>query len=42
MGDVATRADALHAEKVRRAIAVMYPERCRLDYLTVLALMERN
>lgn len=40
MGDQATRADAMHEEKVRRAQQIMYPEQCRLAYLSVLALMD--
>jgi hypothetical protein len=40
MGDQATRADQAHMMKVRRVQEMLYPERCRLAYLSVIALMD--
>lgn len=40
MGDQATRADERHAAKIRRVQEMLYPERCRLAYLSVLELMD--
>ncbi len=41
MGDTAHRADMAHARKLARVEATYYPTRCRLDYLSVLELMDR-
>lgn len=39
--DYATRADQAHARKLARVETMLYPTRCRLDYLSVLELMDR-
>jgi hypothetical protein len=40
MGDMADRADATYRARVARVDAMLYPERCKLAYLSVLALMD--
>lgn len=39
--DYATRADQVHARKLARVEALLYPTRCRLDYMSILELMDR-
>ena len=40
MGDTLKRAEERHAREMRRVTVALYPERCRLAYLSVLALMD--
>lgn len=42
MGDTATRADRAHARKLERVTRDLYATRCRLDYLSVLGLMDKR
>jgi len=42
MGDLATRADARDAQTRRQVAELLYPERCRIAYLSVLELMGRG